>query len=200
MNLPLTLLQMAGVQPAAVSISDATVLVIDAQNEYLDGALPLPGAAVALQRIGALLERARRLGARVVHVKHRGRTGGLFDPDAAGGQIARMAAPAPGELVVEKSLPNAFAGTELHKELATAATKKLIVAGFMTHLCVSSTIRAALDLGYSCAVVDAATASRDLPTATGILIVSARDVHRATLAALADRFATVVADIDDLVD
>jgi nicotinamidase-related amidase len=200
MNLPLTLLQMAGVQPAAVSISDATVLVIDAQNEYLDGALPLPGAAVALQRIGALLERARRLGARVVHVKHRGRTGGLFDPDAPGGQIARMVAPAPGELVVEKSLPNAFAGTELHKGLATAATKKLIVAGFMTHLCVSSTIRAALDLGYSCAVVDAATASRDLPAATGISIVSARDVHRATLAALADRFATVVADIDDLVD
>lgn len=200
MNLPRTLLQMAGVQPAAVSIRGSTVLVIDAQNEYLDGALPLPGAADALQRIGALLERARQLGARVVHVKHKGRPGGLFDPEAPGGQIARMAAPAPDEVVVEKNLPNAFAGTNLDSELAAAPTKRLIVAGFMTHLCVSSTIRAALDLGYGCAVVDTATGTRDLPAATGKAIVLAHDVHQATLAALADRFATVVADIDDLLD
>ncbi len=74
-----------------------------------------------------------------------------------------------------------------------ARRKHLVVAGFMTHMCASSTVRAALDLGYRCTVVAGACTTRDLPDGCGG-VVAAAEVHRAELAALADRFATVVPD------
>ncbi len=70
------------------------------------------------------------------------------------------------------------------------------VAGAMTHMCVSSTLRAAAELGYQSCVVADATATRELPL-TGGASIPAPVVHRANLAALGDRFARVVM-ADDL--
>jgi nicotinamidase-related amidase len=70
----------------------------------------------------------------------------------------------------------------------------LIIAGFATHMCISATTRSALDHGYVSTVVAAACATRDLPDALGKGVVPAAEVQRATLAALADRFATIVPD------
>jgi nicotinamidase-related amidase len=84
----------------------------------------------------------------------------------------------------------------LQKTIDATGRKELVVVGFMTHLCVSATVRSALDLGYRTTVVADATATRDLPDplvapeAQGVQ--KAESVHRATLAALADRFAIVV--------
>src|SRR3546814_7791052 len=85
------------------------------------------------------------------------------DREAESGAIHAKAAPAAGETVVEKGLPNAFAGTTLQAELDKIGRKKLILAGFQTHMCVSATARAALDLGYRSTVVASAAATRDLP-------------------------------------
>jgi nicotinamidase-related amidase len=129
-----------------------------------------------------------------VHVRHLGRAGGLFDPDASRGAIAEGATPAAGEVVVGKKLPNAFAGTNLHETLTATGKRNLVVCGFMTHMCVSSTVRAALDLGYRSIVPAAATATRDLPDPVAGTTVPAAALQAASLAALSDRFATVVAD------
>jgi nicotinamidase-related amidase len=67
----------------------------------------------------------------------------------------------------------------------------------MTHMCVSSKVRAALDRGYATTLVGAATASRDLPDIRGVTI-PAQVVQEASLAALADRFAVVVDRVDEL--
>jgi len=61
----------------------------------------------------------------------------------------------------------------------------------MTHLCVSSTAQAALDMSVAVTVVANATATRDLPGVHGDT-VPAEQVQAAALAALADRFAAVV--------
>lgn len=185
-----TLLQMAGADLTPPKLSEAALVVIDAQREYVDGALPLPGAAPALERIAALLAAARKAGAPVVHVQHRGRPGGLFDPEKPAFEIAAQAAPRDGEEVVGKGLPNGFAGTRLKDVLDATGRKRLVIAGFMTHMCVSSTARAALDLGYQTTVVADACATRDLPRPGGGTIAAA-DLHAAELAALADRFAIV---------
>jgi nicotinamidase-related amidase len=92
---------------------------------------------------------------------------------------------------VVKSLPNAFAKTDLDARLKATGRIDLIVAGFMTHMCVSATTRAALDLGYRATVVAEATATRDLPDGTGGVLEAAL-VKRVALAELADRFARVV--------
>jgi nicotinamidase-related amidase len=98
-----------------------------------------------------------------------------------------------GEAVVVKGLPNAFAGTDLDQRLRALGRAEVILAGFATHMCVDSTARAALDLGWRSTVVANACATRDLPDPLGGVIAAAR-LHHATLAALADRFAVVVPD------
>jgi nicotinamidase-related amidase len=192
-----TLLEMAGADLTPPKLADAVLVVIDAQNEYVDGKLPLPGVKPALANIARLLAKARANGGRIVHVQHRGRAGGAFDPATRAFAIADEAAPKAGEAVVEKPLPNAFAGTTLNETLASMGAKRLVLAGFMTHMCISSTARAALDLGYQTTVVGDACATRDLPAGAGVDI-SAADLHRAELAALADRF-SIACDTEKLV-
>lgn len=197
MHEPKTLLQMAGASPEPARLSEATVVVIDAQNEYVCGKLPLTGVETALDGIAQLLEAARAAGAPVIHVVHRGRAGGLFDPLGKMFQIHAKAAPAAGEKIIEKELPNAFAKTALHLALQATQRKSLVLAGFMTHLCVSATARAALDHGWKTTVVGDAAATRDLPDPMGGAPIPAAEVHRAALAEIADRFAAVarVADL-----
>jgi nicotinamidase-related amidase len=186
-----TLLELAGANLTPPSLDEATIIVIDAQREYVDGKLPLPGGKAALANIAKLLAAARKAGAPVIHVRHKGKPGGLFDPDATAFQIADEAASTDGETIVDKGLPNAFAGTDLQGQIDKAGRKRLVLAGFMTHMCVSSTARAALDLGYQTTVLADASATRDLPRAGGSGVISAAELHEAELSALADRFAIV---------
>ena len=188
---PQTLLELAGAKPRPHRLYDSAVVMIDFQREYVDGQLALPGAQPALAAASRLLQSARAEGAAVIHVVHRGKSGGLFDPDTAMFEFAEEASPAADEDVVTKNLPNAFTGTDLLSRLHALRTRSLIIAGFMTHMCVSSTVRAALDLGFGCTVVANACATRPLPLHGGG-VIGANELHEAELAALADRFAAVV--------
>lgn len=196
--LPATLLDFAGASTRPARLSEAVLLLIDYQLEYTLGALALPGAAQALAEARHLLEAAREAGSAVIHVVHHGRPRGrLFDPLGPYAATAAEVRPKDGEAVVLKSLPNAFADTGLQQQVARTGRTELVVAGFMTHMCVSATVRAALELGLRSTVVANACATRDLPDPLGGG-VSADQVHRTTLAALGDRFAIVVRDTGQL--
>lgn len=145
---PKTLQDLAGVASGPPPVSDAALVLIDCQHEYIDGLLPLHDVESALAEGSRVLGFARANDIPVLHIQHRGREGGLFDPTTARFKLAEAVKPAGGERVIEKALPNAFAGTDLQQALEATGRKNLIVAGFMTHMCVSSTVRAALDLGY----------------------------------------------------
>jgi|SRR4051794_13895225 nicotinamidase-related amidase len=200
MNAPKTLLELAGATPVPASLSEAALVIIDAQNEYRDGALPLEDIDAALASVEGLLERARKAGASIIHVVHRGRPGGLFDPQGRNGAIIDAVTPRAGEAVVGKTLPNCFTSEEFRQALTASGCKKIIATGFMTHMCVEATARAALDQGYATTVVADATATRALPDPLGGPPVSAGDLQRRSLAALADRFATVVRDASAIPD
>jgi nicotinamidase-related amidase len=191
MSEPKTLLQMAGANPAPAPMAQAALVLIDIQNEYLTGPIAVRGAGPAVAAAARLLGEARRVGAPVFHIAHKGRTGGMFDRSAERGQIVPQLTPAAGEAVIEKGLPNSFAGTSLQEALARTGRKELVVAGFMTHMCVSSTARAALDLGYRVTVAAEACATRDLPDGKGHTL-SAEIIHEVALVELADRFAVVM--------
>ncbi|MBR0659660.1 isochorismatase family protein [Neoroseomonas oryzicola] len=190
---PRTLLDLAGALRDPPRLADAALVVIDAQGEYgPEGRLPLEGMAEARAALAGLLARARAAGAVVIHIAHRGKAGGLFDRDAAGGAFLPDAAPLANEAVVEKGLPNAFAGTDLQALLTQAGKPDLVLAGFMTHMCVSATARAALDLGHRVTVAGDAVASRALPDPMGGADIPGAEISRIALAELADRFAMVV--------
>jgi nicotinamidase-related amidase len=190
---PQTLLQLRGVSIAPARLSDAAVVIIDAQGEYRSGRMTLAGIDPALARLAELLARARSAGTPVIHVAQTGQQGTLFDPATERGAILPEAAPAAGEPLIMKKLPNAFAGTELHARLQQAGRGSLILAGFMTHMCISASARAALDLGYRTTIAADATATRALPAHDGGAPIPAETVHRTALAELADRFAVVTA-------
>jgi nicotinamidase-related amidase len=189
----MTMLQMSGVAPAPATMANGTLLIIDAQREYTDGLLPLTGVAGAVDALATLLEKARKAGAPIVHVRHKGSPQGkAFNPTLSGFEIVKQLTPRDGEVIVDKGLPNAFAGTELAKHLTASGRKNLIVGGFMTHMCVSATVRSATDNGFMSTIAADTVATRDLPDATGGATVTADAINRITLAALSDRFAWIV--------
>lgn len=193
-----TILEMAGATPDAARFADAVLLIIDAQREYVDGALPLAGIDQALAVGGELLARARAAGTPVVHILQRG-AGALFNPAGEGFQPASPLIPQAGEIVIEKTLANAFAQTDLHQVLAATGRTRLIVIGFMTHNCVSSTVRAAKELGYACTVVAPATATRDLPDGHGGTLAAAT-VRVSCLVSLSDTMAKIVWNAAEIIE
>jgi len=99
----------------------------------------------------------------VFHIMHDAGEGSPYDVRAEIGQISDQVAPVPGEPVIVKNYPNSFVGTDLDARLRQAPGRELILAGFMTHMCVNSTARGAFNLGYHPTVVASATATRELP-------------------------------------
>lgn len=195
MSSPQTLIQIAGGSARAATWQEAVLLIIDHQTEYTTGRAPLAGIGAAVAQIAELLRQARAAGAPVIHVVHHGKPGGvMFDPQGPHVAIIEGVQPEPGELVLPKGLPNSFAGTALDEALKKTGRNSLIVAGFATHMCVSATVRSALDHGYASTVVAAACATRDLPDPLGGAPVKAAEIQRVALTELADRYATVVAD------
>ena len=188
-----TLLQLSGADLAPPRLADANLVLIDFQNEYRTGPLALPDVDAAIAAGARLLARARKGGANVFHVAHKGKPSGLFDRGAERGAIVAEVAPQAGEPVIEKPLPNAFAGTDLEARLAATGRKNVILAGLMTHMCISSTARAGLDLGFRITIDAASCATRDLPDGRGG-VVSANVIHEVALVELSDRFAIIVRD------
>jgi nicotinamidase-related amidase len=198
MAAPKTLLQLAGADLNPARVRDAALVLIDFQNEYLAGPIAVSSPEPAIASAAKLLAAARRDGAPVFHIAHKGRSVGLFDRAIERGQIVAELAPQPGETVVEKGLPNAFASTELHALLVKSGRTNVILAGFMTHMCVSSTVRAALDLGFRVTIDASACGTRSLPDGRGGAI-PAETVHDVALAELSDRFAIIARTSDELI-
>ena len=170
-----------------------TVLVlIDLQNDYFPGGtMELVGAQAAVAQAARLLEAFRARAQPVIHVQHIAARPGatFFLPDTAGADIHALVRPAEGEGLVVKHFPNSFRETTLLADLRAHGATKLLVAGMMTHMCVDTTVRAAADLGFQCALAHDACATRSLQFAGQT--VDAKEVQLAYLAALNGSFASV---------
>lgn len=192
-----TLREVAGLSATPPALKDSVLVMIDCQNTYRDGVMKLAGVEQALQAAAALLETARTLRIPIFHIMHDAGAGSPYDVRAPIGQIADPVAAADGEPVIVKNYPNAFVATELDQRLRSTGAKNLVLAGFMTHMCVNSTARGAFNLGYQGTVVANATATRDLPGPNG-RVVQAQALQDSSLAAIGDLFAIVVPDLTAL--
>lgn len=194
---PGTLLEMSHIHPKA-NLKKSILVLVDYQNEYTTGRLPLWQIQDVVKSSAELLQLARKSGVPVVHVIHDGGQGGLFDLSQKSGQIIDAVKPIEGERVIKKTFPNAFAGTELLSELHKYHDRdQLIIAGLMTHMCIASTASAAIDHGYFTTVVATTTTTRDLKGPAGETI-PASTVKSTALATLQDRFSLVLNRIQEL--
>jgi nicotinamidase-related amidase len=192
---PETLASIGGLPMMPGAPGDSVLLMIDGQREYTTGRLPLTGISAAVEEGARLLAFARAHRMPIFHVIHHSRPGAaLFDPLGDGAAFIAELAPLADETVLTKSLPNAFAGTDLAQRIRATDRGEIIIAGFATHMCVSASARSALDHGFRSTVVAAATATRDLPNPSGEGVTTARIIQQGTLAALSDRFSVVIPD------
>ncbi|MGE4420879.1 MAG: cysteine hydrolase family protein [Pseudodesulfovibrio sp.] len=174
------------------------LLLIDLQNDYFPGGrMELVGSEAASARAAQALRLFRERGLPVFHVCHEALKEGatFFLPGTAGADIHASVTPVDGEQVITKHYPNSFRETDLLDRLRAAGATRLAVAGMMTHMCLDAGVRAAVDLGFECAVLSDASATRDLEF-NGRTIPAAQ-VHGAFLAALQAAYAPVMT-VDEL--
>jgi nicotinamidase-related amidase len=197
MNQNPTLRALSGLADSPKPLRESALILIDCQNTYRQGVLKLEGVEEALAEAQRLLQRARALGVPVIHIAHDAGPGSPYDVRAEIGQIADVVAPQGQEPVIIKNYPSSFEKTDLDTRLKGLGVKNLVLAGFMTHMCVNSTARAAFNHGYGTTVVASATATRALPGPAGRLL-PAQVVQEAALAFLGDLAAVVVGQERDI--
>ncbi len=176
-------------------LADAALLMIDFQNTYRTGVMALDGAEEALAAGADLLRRARAAGAPVIHIVNDGGPDTPYDIRSRIGAISDEVAPGIGEPVVVKTFPDAFHATDLAPTLTRLgfgpeSGKDLVLAGFMTHMCVTFTAQGAFRLGYRPTVVASATATRPLAAPDGT-VVPAATLQSAALTTVTDLFGLV---------
>ncbi len=199
MSQPTTLRNLVGLPNQPHRLSESALILIDCQNTYRQGIMKLEGVEPALEEAAQLLARARAKGTPIFHIMHDAGPGSPYDVRAEIGQISDIVAPRDGEPVIVKKFPSSFEQTDLHEQLQKIGAKNVVLAGFMTHVCVNSTARAAFNRGYGTTVVAGATATRALPGPGGS-ILPAITIHDSALAALNDLFAVIACHQSDIGD
>ncbi|GAS86261.1 cysteine hydrolase family protein [Mycolicibacterium brisbanense] len=194
-----TLRELASLPVEPVRLADSALVLIDCQKTYTQGVMELEGVQAALDETAELLERARTAGIPIIHIQHSDGPGSLYDIEGESGAIVDAVAPRGDEPVVVKQFPNSFVQTDLDERLKAVGASNLVLAGFMTHMCVNSTARGAFSLGYAPTVVAAATATRSLAGPDGQAVPAAA-LQAASLAGLADLVAVVVPGTADIPD
>ena len=178
--------------------ASTALLLIDCQLAWDDpywGSRNNPGAE---GHIAKLLGAFRRAGRPVIHVKHNSKDphSPLF-PLEPGNAFKPEAAPYPGETIFEKTVHTAFLGTGLEAHLREREIDRLVIAGFITNWCVSSTARMANNLGFKVVVIHDACATFAFEDPFGEMI-PAEVLHRVGLTELHGAFAMVLGTDDVL--
>jgi nicotinamidase-related amidase len=123
--------------------------------------------------------------------------GSVFEQHHPGSAIKPIAAPVGDEPVIVKHVNSAFIGTTLEADLRAQQIRHLVVAGFTTDHCVSTSIRMAANLGFLVHCVRDATATFERTGLSGKRY-SADEMHDVTLASLRDEFAEITDTADIL--
>lgn len=176
------------------------LLIVDFVNGFTDPACFGGGnIAPAVERTETLLGHARAKGWPVAHTRivfaDDGSDANVFSDKVPGNlrlteeapisQIVTSLTPAAGELVVRKTLPSAFFGTELQPWLTRRGVKTLLVAGCTTSGCVRASVVDAMNYGFMPVVVSDCVGDRALGP------------HEANLFDMQQKYADVV-ELDQL--
>jgi streptothricin hydrolase len=140
----------------------SALVIIDAQQGFLDGETAIPNARVVVDRIAALLAAARSAGVLIVHLQNNGAPGTIDEPETNGWFIHPRLTPEADELVLHKTGDDGFKDTELEIILAHRQVTRIAVAGLLSEMCVSATIRSALNKSIEVVLVHDAHGTYDL--------------------------------------
>jgi hypothetical protein len=148
-GLDISLLQAAipGVAKLLAAARDAGIFIVHTREANAPDLSDVPPE---------FLDATTRSGARV---GSEGPLGRLLIRGEAGTAIIDELAPLPHEVAIDKPGFSAFEGTALGAMLQMRGIRTLILCGITTEVCVSSTLRTAVDRGFRCITVRDACAS-----------------------------------------
>ena len=138
------------------------LLVIDVQNEYFTGALPISHPAGHLEQILAAMDTAAgKVSTIVVQHHFPNPEMPMFQKGTPGWELHPEIAARPHDLLIEKTLPGSFTGTRLEDWLREQNIDTVTIAGYMTHMCCDTTARQAVHRGLTVEFLRDATGTLD---------------------------------------
>lgn len=173
------------------------LVVVDAQNEFSEeGLRAVPNHTEALDRIRARVQQARQERRPIAWIRHynKPKESRAFVPGSWGSELSPGLGPEPGcgpERLFEKDVYGAFTGTRLEEWLHSVGATGLLLVGFYTHMCLSTSAREALIRGFDVEVDADATGARDLESET-LGSQTADEVRRSALLHLMNMGARIV--------
>jgi nicotinamidase-related amidase len=144
------------------------LIVVDVQNEFsAHGLRPVPNHGPVLDRIHAHVALARQKGWPIAWVRHYNKPheSSAFMPGTWGAEFSPGMGPELGfgpERIFEKDVYGAFTYTGLEAWLLTNGVSDVLLVGFYTHGCVSTSAREALIRGFEVALDSEATGACDM--------------------------------------
>jgi nicotinamidase-related amidase len=157
------------------------LLVIDVQNEYFTGKLPVTFPQGSFENILLAMDRAHASRVPVAVIQHTS-----LPPEAA---TFRKGTPEwelhdeitsrHYDILVEKNLPGSFTGTGLQKWLGEKKISSVTIAGYMTQMCCDTTARQAFHRRYAVNFLSDATGTLSVTNDAGT--IRDADLHRAIL-------------------
>jgi nicotinamidase-related amidase len=169
------------------------LLVIDVQNEYFTGRLPVTYPHGSIVNILQAMDAAHAAHLPVVVIQHANRAAGAatFLPGSPAWELHPEVKKRPHDLLIEKTLPGSFTGTNLGGWLEERAIGTVTIAGYMTQMCCDTTSRQAFHRGYGVKFLSDATGTLSITNRAGA--ISDADLHRAILVTQQQRFSQVMA-------
>lgn len=168
------------------------LIVIDVQNEYFSGNLPIgfPPLAVSLPNITLAMDAAKNAGIPIVVVQHSTPEGTpIMAKGSHGMALHEAVASRHYDHLIVKPSDSAFVKTDLAEWLAKQGIETLTLVGYMTHNCDFSTALQASQLGFAVEVLSDASGSLAYSNQAGT--ASAEEIHRVISVVLQSNFAAV---------
>jgi nicotinamidase-related amidase len=167
------------------------LLVIDVQNEYFTGKLPVTYPAGSLDKILHAMDNASALKIPIAVVRHSAKGDrGVFKPGTAEWNLHKEIAARPYDKLIDKNVPSSFAGTDLEKWLRENQIDTLTISGYMTQMCCDSTARDGFHRGFAVEFLSDATGTLTLGNQAGK--IGDEQLHTAALVTQASYFSKVM--------
>lgn len=159
------------------------LLVIDVQNEYFTGKLPISYPSGSLDNILQVMAIAHEQGMPIVVVRHTQPQADtpIFRQGSQEWQIHAEVAQRPYSFLIDKKVPGSFTDTQLETWLRNKGIDTVVICGYMTQMCCDTTARQASHLGFSVEFLSDATGTLSFKNNAGV--ATDEELHRATLVA-----------------
>lgn len=157
------------------------LLVIDVQNEYFTGKLPVSHPSGSFNNILRIMDAAMedKIATAVIQNSAVSPESPVFRKGSYEWELHPEIAKRHRDILIEKNFPDSFTGTVLDKWLKDNNADTVTIIGYMTQNCCDTTARRAFHLGYGIEFLSNATGTLSITNGAGS--VTAEELHRAIL-------------------